>query len=186
MAAKALPSPEVLRQLLHYEPETGKLFWKERGLEWFADGVHGKEHNAAKWNAKHVGKEALTTQLPKGYLYGGVLGEKCLAHRVALAISYGMWPTDDVDHVNMDRSDNRLDNLRVSSRAENMWNRTAQTNNTSGFKGVTWDKRKAKWLAQISVEGRHIFLGYFASPAEAHTAYSAAAKRLHGDFARAH
>ena len=84
----------------------------------------------------------------------------------------------------LNRSDNRWINLRSSTPAQNCRNTAIKKNNTSGYKGVSWDKQKSKWFAQIMVDRKHIFLGYHRTPQEAHAAYVAGAKRLHGEFAR--
>lgn len=89
-----------------------------------------------------------------------------------------------VDHANMDRLDNRRANLRICSKAENMRNRGKTRANKSGYKGVSWDKEKCRWVAGIKIDGRRKVLGRFDDPAEAHKAYCAAAKIAHGIFAR--
>ena len=92
MASKPLPSPEDLRQLMSYDPETGKLFWKERGAEWFTDGTyHTAEVQAQIWNTKYAGKEAFTPLNSCRYHTGAVLGKILLAHRIAWAITHGRW-----------------------------------------------------------------------------------------------
>lgn len=184
MAPKALPSPEVLRQLLRYEPETGKLFWKERGTEWFADARYKAEVNAVWWNRKWSGAEALTADNGAGYRTGRVLGLKVKAHRVAFAIYHGKWPNGEVDHINGDTSDNRINNLRDATKSENMRNRALHSNNTSSIKGVSWRKDVKKWSAQIYVDRKQIHLGYFDDMEEAARVRAAAAAKYHGEFAR--
>lgn len=88
------------------------------------------------------------------------------------------------DHINLDGLDNRRANLRPATHAENLRNRGRQTNNSSGFKGVTWNKRARKWQAQIGMPGSKSYLGIFVDPEEAARAYDAAAIELHGEFAR--
>lgn len=185
MTKKSLPTPEELRQLLRYEPDTGKLYWKERPLSMFKDNpVRTKERAHANWNSRYAGKEAFTAAHGEGYRQGQVFGTPYLAHRVIWAIVYGEWPVNAIDHINMDRSDNRLANLRHTDRGKNNCNRGAQINNTSGFKGVTWDKRSMKWKAQIGAFGKNHYLGLFATAEAAHAAYCKAAKKYHGEFAR--
>lgn len=98
----------------------------------------------------------------------------------------GLKPGDEtqVDHQNGNTLDFRSRNLRFASHAENMWNRGLQKNNTSGYKGVSFDKEKGTWKAMIGFEGRKIHLGYFASAEKAADAYRAAAIKYHGRFAR--
>lgn len=183
MAAKPLPSPEVLRQLLRYEPETGKLFWRERGPEWFNAGNTSAEANCAAWNRRQAGKEALISY-SHGYRSGGILGRAFLAHRVIWAIVHGEWPVEQVDHINLDRSDNRISNLRAATSSENKCNTKAKSTNTSGFKGVCWHKQRSRWHAQIAVAGKHKSLGLYGTAEEAHAAYCKAASEIHGSFAR--
>lgn len=179
MAKKPLPSPETLRQLLRYEPETGKLFWLPRGTQWFSS-----DRSCNSWNARDAGTEALTSVMPRGHLQGIILGKQLLAHRVAWAIYYGDWPIMDIDHINCIPSDNRILNLRLATASQNQSNKFAYTNNKSGFKGVTWFSPNRKWVAKIRLNGRLHHLGYFLDPEEAARAYQKAADEMHGDFAK--
>ena len=89
-----------------------------------------------------------------------------------------------LDHINMDRADNRISNLRETDNAQNMHNRCAQSNNTSGFKGVSYDKARSLYAAEISYKGEKYHIGRFSTAIEAHEAYKRAATKLHGEFAR--
>lgn len=160
MAVKALPSQEVLCQILRYETDTGKLFWKERGLEWFNAEKQTREHNAAIWNGKNAGKEAFITALPLGHRYAGIFGVKYLAHRVAWKMAYGTDPIG-IDHIDGDPTNNRLSNLREAPQSVNGKNARVRKNNTSGVMGVCWAQRLSKWVAQINVDYRKIHLGVF-------------------------
>lgn len=184
MADKPIPTPEELRQLLTYDPEIGKLFWKERGPEWFADGKHSAVRSAATWNARYAGTEAFTTADRFGYRQGAIFGRTFRGHRVIWAIAHGHWPALDVDHINGDTSDNRLSNLRESTKMENSYNRGCPANNTSGFKGVFWHRKRARWGAKIQHRGRRLDLGLFVKETDAAKAYDAAARKHHGEFAR--
>ena len=89
---------------------------------------------------------------------------------------------EEVDHINHDTIDNQKENLRICTRSENGCNRGAQENNTSGYKGVSLDKSSGKWRAAIKLNGKRIYLGYFATKEEAYEAYCNAALELHGEF----
>ena len=184
MAFKALPSPEVLRQLLRYEPDTGKLFWRPRPDSVFSDsGFGGSGGEAARWNGKFADTEAFTADHGSGYLRGGVLGRDMFAHRVIWAIVTGSYPTQHIDHINRDRSDNRWENLREASRAQNNQNTRSAEGATSRYLGVWRDRSRNKWAAAISVDGRKIALGRFYSEELAARAYDAAAIKHYGAFA---
>lgn len=89
-----------------------------------------------------------------------------------------------VDHINGNALDNRRVNLRLAYASGNQRNRSINRNNTSGFKGVSWDKQHGRWQAGISVNGRRKRLGLFDTAEEAHAAYAKAAQQFHGEFAR--
>ncbi len=184
MTKKPLPSPETLRQLLRYEPETGKLFWKERGPEWFDDCDMDASWAMRAWNARNADKEAFTSDSGTGYRVGSIRGRIYKAHRVIWAMNYGAWPIDDLDHINLKKSDNRIENLRDANASENASNRSLDAKNTSGFKGVSWHKQRLKWYATITCNGKAHSLGLHSTREDAHAAYCEAAKRLHGEFAR--
>lgn len=86
----------------------------------------------------------------------------------------------------MNCRDNRFANLREATRSENARNMGLYSTNTSGFKGVTWDKSRGKWLAHIKIHGHTIHLGRHKTPKEAHDAYCKGAEKYHGEFARSH
>lgn len=161
MAKRPLPTPEELRQLLDYDPETGKLFWKERPLSLFPDARSGKI-----WNTRFAGKEALPVQYI-GYHAGLIFGSKVLGHRVVWAIHTGEWPVDEIDHINGDRTDNRIANLRAVSHRENCKNSKRPAHNTSGQVGVVWCSRSHRWLARIKAERKTLHLGAFLAKSDA-------------------
>lgn len=178
MTKQILPTPEELRQLLRYEPETGKLFWKERPREMFTrDRLH------LSWNSKNAGKEAFTAS-NRGYRVGRIFDVMQQGHRVVWAVYYGEWPDALVDHINGNKSDNRIDNLRAATKSENGMNRGATRANLVGLKGASWNEKYGKWESRIKAEGRAVFLGYFDTPEEAHAAYASAVTKYHGEFAR--
>lgn len=161
---------ERLREILDYDPTTGLFTWK----------------NETRWRGMRYSKgDPAGSPHAEGYVTIAIDGRKYLAHRLAWFYVAGVWPEGRLDHRNMNRNDNRWENLRRASAAQNGANRVKGRNNTSGFKGVSWDKKKSKWASNIMKDRKNYFLGYFRTPEEAHAAYVIAADRLHGQFARA-
>ena len=121
-----------------------------------------------------------------GYYRVVLNGKKYYLHRL-LAEAFIPNPENKpfVDHIDGDRKNNALSNLRWCTHAENQWNRGKQRNNTSEFKGVSFDKAAGKWKAQIGLDGKNEHLGYFYTPEKAAAAYEKAARELHGEFFRA-
>lgn len=121
---------------------------------------------------------------PKGYVKIGFRGANYSAHRLAWLFVYGEWPKGQLDHINMDKSDNRICNLRDVDQNVNQHNRLhARRDNKTGFLGVSWNTRLQKYKAQIGVNGKGRGLGYFDSPERAHEAYLTAKRALHGGSA---
>jgi hypothetical protein len=122
---------------------------------------------------------------PQGYAMRtmSIGGKKktLLMHREVLRLMETV--TCFVDHIDGDTLNNQRQNLRQSSPAQNQCNRGAQKNNTSGYKGVTLDKRRGRFAAKININRRRVWLGYFDTAEAAHAAYCSAAMRLHGEFA---
>jgi len=121
---------------------------------------------------------------PRGYWYLQIKGRKFLAHRLAWLFVHGAWP-GELDHIDGDRRNNKLSNLRECDRSQNCMNRKASSRNLSGFKGVSFNERAKAYRARIHVNGRDKFLGHYSTPEQAHAVYEAAAKRYYGQFARA-
>jgi hypothetical protein len=145
-----------LRELLAYDPETGVL---------------------TRLTTKSRGDCVGTTDPRTGYMYIGVDYKRYGYHRVVWFHVHGSWPLGDIDHINGDRGDNRLSNLRDVPHQTNMQNkRKAMPGNRAGFLGV--NPYLKKFVAAIEVNGKRIYLGVFPTPEEAHAAY-VAAKRLH-------
>jgi len=189
MTKPDLPTIDTLHKLLRYEPKTGKLFWRKRDVAFFTDGKQAADHNAFAWNNKHAGNEALTSDSCKNYLCGRIFRKHYFAHRVIWAIAYDKWPTDQIDHINHDKKDNRIENLREVTNQENHKNLPRSLNNTSGVTGVHWIKQTSKWRAQICVEGSYKNLGYFIEKSEAITVRAAAELKYgfhknHGEAAK--
>lgn len=106
------------------------------------------------------------------------------AHRLAWLYVYGVWPDGFIDHINGDQKDNRIKNLRIATDSENKRNVGKRSHNTSGYKGVTWDKTNKKWLAHATYNGKSINLGRYDTPLEAYKAYNEFAVNNYGEFYR--
>lgn len=159
---------ERLREILHYDPETGLFTW------------------CAHTTPRHrtTGGQIAGRRQSRGYIQITIDGRCYVAHRLAWFYITGSWPAAEIDHINGIRDDNRFVNLREATRAQNMANSRRLHSNTSGFKGVSFDKRDGRWRAYIRGNQRRHHLGSFDTPEEAHAAYCAAAAELFGEFAR--
>lgn len=175
MAKNVLPTPEELRKLLRYEPETGKLFWRERTPDMFKDTpTRSARHSCALWNGRFADKEAFTSDNGEGYLTGAVWSYPLKAHRVIWAIYHGAWPLGEVDHTNHVRDDNRIDNLRDVPKKQNALNQCRHATNTSGHTGVHLRRDAQRWRARITVNGELLNLGSFLRVEDAVAARKAA------------
>lgn len=160
---------EKLKELLHYDPDTG----------WFTWRVEVQCYGGGRKPGDRAG-----SQNAAGYRHIGLKGKPPYKeHRLAWLYAYGVWPPTEIDHANRDPSDNRLTNLRLASRSQNSANMVKPVG-ASGHKGVYKNKGTQRWFAQISVDCKSKYLGSFDSPEEAYTAYVAAAREHYGEFAR--
>lgn len=164
--AKTNPPLEVLNKLLRYDPDSGLLHWKIKR--------NGAIHPTAGY-INHA-----------GYVVVTIFKKAYMAHRIAWHIHFGYEPDGQVDHKNRNRSDNRIENLRLASGIQNRQNRTLNKNNSSGASGVNWIKGKNKWRAEIGANGSTIRLGYFMDKESAIAAREKAALKFHGEFASTH
>lgn len=150
MADQSLPH-SVLTELLHYDPDTG-LFTRVKAVRGFRVGeVAGCDNG-------------------RGYIRIRVAGQYVLAHRLAWFYVHKEWPSGEIDHINRDTHDNRIDNLRVVNRSENLLNKGLDSRNTSGVKNVSWDAQRGKWVAQLRRSGKQFNLGRFSTKHEAEAA----------------
>ena len=152
------------RELITYDPKTGLLKW-------------AKDHNCVKAGS-------LAGGLDQGYIRIQIHSQRIKSHRLAWVLFYGQNPNGIIDHVNGDRSDNRIENLRIANFEGNSRNSKRPTSNKSGVKGVSWVNRRSKWVAQIKVSGKSVHLGYFDKMKDAQSAYIQGGLKYHGDFAR--
>lgn len=144
---------ERFRSILSYAPDTGIL----------TNLVNRGKNKSAGMVAGYV--------MNSGYVLLSIENKRYYAHRVAWLMTHNEWPIF-IDHINGIRSDNRLINLRSVSRQTNMQNqRSAGKRNSTGYLGVTYDKRNDKFVAQIVVGGSHKHIGSFDLAEQAHSAY---------------
>lgn len=172
MAAKRYakyPTQELVKECLTYDPLTGHFTRKKY--------TGGRGYVGEKAGAPHN----------KGYWRISVGGGYRLAHVLAWIYMKGSIPNKEIDHINGNGADNRWENLREATHAQNGANRPKQKNNSTGFKGVSVRKNRPKaYYARIKVNNRKTeFLGCFQTPHEAHAAYEKRANELLGEFARA-
>lgn len=156
-----------LKEVLHYEPETGVWTWL----------VNKNSRARAGSQAGDVG--------PSGYRRISLDWKRYRSNRLAYFYMKGQWPAGQVDHENLDKQDDRWINLREATVSQNKANTAVSRRNKSGHKGVHWGEKAGKWRAQIRVNGKPHAIGDFVRIEDAVAAYAAAAARHFGKFARA-
>ena len=157
-----------LLSILDYNADTGVFTWKvqRRGARGRGDGtLAGGIHIAS------------------GYHRIRIDGALFLSHRLAWFYSFGEWPPVKADHKNLNRSDNRLCNIRVASNSQNQWNQGISTRNKSGHKNVAWYKAYEMWQVQVGFKNKTYNGGYFKVLEDAVAAAKELRERLHGEFA---
>lgn len=155
-----------LKELVRYDPITGFFTW--------AKGRRGCR----------AGDTAGRRRPEDGYWQVMLDGKQYYYQRLAVLYMTGRWPAEEADHKSTDKDDHTWENIRQATYSQNQQNKPKQSNNTSGYKGVTWNSQHKKWFARISVSGKRHHLGYFADPIKAHKAYCRAANEFHKQFAR--
>ncbi|ASU02394.1 homing endonuclease [Bacteriophage T5-like cott162] len=159
---------EYIKSILDYNPLTGEFTWKER-----ADA-------SLAWNKKNAGNKAGSKQ--NGYIYIRVNGKAQQAHRLAILYMEGYLPKR-VDHKDRVRDNNIYDNLRSCTQSQNIANITKRSDNTSGYKNVSWDKSTGKWQVTVQKDGKSIYGGTFIHKKDAVEAANELRFELFGEFA---
>jgi len=154
---------EKLKELFIYNKKTG-LFTRR---------VSTGRHDC------HKAGEIAGTKLTHRYVVISIGTQRYMAHRLAWLYVYGIWPAGDLDHINQDKYDNRITNLREATRKQNMQNVTRHKHNTSGFKGVAWHKQRNRWRAYIFIDYKQKHLGLFETKEKANEARLDAEKIYH-------
>ena len=157
------PTQSELMRLFRYEPDTGRLVRLVSRGRAVAGSVAGTRR-------KTQGGRTLVL----------MNGKQHAAARLIWCLVTGSWPTNHIDHIDGDPSNDKWDNLREANRCQNQWNRGVNRNNKTGLKGVT--ETWGGWRARIRANGKTLELGKYATPIEAHQAYLDAAKIHHGEF----
>lgn len=154
-----------VKDCLNYEPETGVFTWRMTTTRTKVGAIAGALSGA------------------NGYVRISLAGVSYRAHRLAWFYVHGEWPAMHVDHINRDKTDNRLANLRLVTQQQNMQNTRKRKNSACDFKGVTpFTRDKSRFVAQIRYDGKQRKLGIFATQEEAHKAYCDAARERFGEF----
>ena len=152
---------ERLREVLTYDASTGELRW--------AYGRVGCRKNDLAGNVTSLRYRTIMIDRKRYF-----------AHRLAWLSHYGEWPTRDLDHINCDPSDNRIENLRLTDAMHNQQNRHhARTDSLLGVIGISRCKRSGRFSAKIKVAGKQLHIGYYASPDQAYQAYLQVKRQLH-------
>jgi hypothetical protein len=172
--AGKLLTQEMLHAIVSYDADTGVFTWKARPDD-------------LGWTTQNAGKPCGWIDTSVGYWRVTVFRTRYLTHRLVWLYVHGRLPPRgvEIDHINGDKLDNRLSNLREASHGQNGQNTNLRQNNTSGVKGVTWDQSRDRWMATITTGGKLVHLGRFDTLAEAAGARRAAELNYHGAFAKA-
>lgn len=172
MKQKEIPSQKYLQEC--FEIRSNTLYWKLR------PDTH---KISTGWNLRRAHTQVIGREAGVGYQQLRLNMVSYKIHRIVYKLVHGNCP-DLIDHIDCNRQNNSPSNLRAATHSTNKFNRYKQSNNTSGYKGVIWHKQNKNWVAQITHFGKHIHVGSYPSPQQAHTAYINKAQKLVGAFAK--
>jgi hypothetical protein len=175
MTAAPKLTAELLRAIIHYDPDSGDFHWRER------------PDARRSWNTRYAGKLAGFDWSVNNVAYRSIriFNYPFLGHRLAWLYMTGAWPLHCIDHKDLDGTNNRWSNLREATKAQNGANTRAPCTNTSGFKGVSLQRKTGRFRAYIKHAGKQKWLGSHDTAESAHAAVSAATAELRGEFGRA-
>lgn len=160
--------PKEVQRLIKYDPATGRLEWRERTPDDFEGASEIiRAGLASRFNKIHAGKPALSSSSGRRYLGGTIKGRSMMAHTAAWVCYRGCYPSSEIDHIDRDKENNRIENLRDVSNSDNKRNRGMMRSNTSGVTGVRFVKKDNSWVSRIGENGEHKYLGSFKSFEEA-------------------
>lgn len=169
---------EYIKSRIDYNPDTGEFVWKERTRK-----EYPHDNFRTTWNKKHAGK-VVGHVMKNGYRDISVDHMRFTAHRLAWFFVTGYFPKEDIDHVNRDRDDNRFCNLREATRSQNLRNASLRSDNKSGVKGVSFDKKSGRWSVRMWNNDRiYQYLGAYDTLDEAKDVAERKRREFHGDFA---
>ncbi len=181
MAKARFSSIEKLRELFDYNSVTGEFTHRPRPLSMFSGTWrHTAEHGWRRWNTKFAGKKAGHTSKDNGYVRLSACGENFYAHHAAWAYVHGYWAENEIDHINHDPSDNRIENLREATSSQQKQNRRAGRFNKALPKGVSWIERLGKYRAYLGKK----YIGVYWTVEEARASYEKAALEAYGEFSK--
>lgn len=149
----------------YFEYKEGHLFWKKQSSS----------------NIRIGSKAGNVT--PRGYIQVKIFNKRYYAHRLVYFMFNGYFP-EEVDHIDGNKGNNRIENLRAATKAQNQHNARKNINNTSGVKGVTWDKQNKKWKSQCGYNNKNHYLGHFVDLKMAKQAVEQFRKQYHNEYAR--
>lgn len=177
MKFNTLPAAEYLDECFIYNKKNGKIYWKKRPRYHFLSN-----QSFINFNSKYPLKEA-GNKTNDGYLTVNLnRTNKYSVHRIIFKMIYRCDPEYIIDHINGNKLDNRIENLREANDCQNSWNKSVHKNNTSGFKNIR--SVRNKWRAEVTVNKKYFHLGYFVNIDQAKLAVFNFKESYHGEYLR--